>query len=67
MSALVANLLQYSRGSSSQISTVDVREEVANTLELIYSRLRKYYPHSADYLPGHHSFRRTASRCARFF
>ena len=42
MSALVANLLQYSRGSSSQISTVDVREEVANTLELIYYHLRKY-------------------------
>ena len=41
MSALVANLLQFSRTSSSQISTVDVREEVANTLELIHYHLRK--------------------------
>jgi PAS domain S-box-containing protein len=42
MSALVANLLQFSRGSSSQISTVDVREELANTLELIYYHLRTH-------------------------
>src|SRR5687768_536666 len=42
MSALVANLLQFSRASSSQISTVDVREEIANTLELMHYHLRKY-------------------------
>jgi len=42
MGALVANLLQFSRTSSTQISTVDVREEVADTLELIHYHLRKY-------------------------
>jgi PAS domain S-box-containing protein len=41
MAALVANLLQFSRRSSSQISTLDVREEIANTLELIHYHLRK--------------------------
>ena len=42
MGALVANLLQFSRTNSTQISTVDVREEVADTLELIHYHLRKY-------------------------
>ena len=41
MSALVANLLQFSRRSSLQISTIDVREEIAKTLELIHYHLRK--------------------------
>jgi len=41
MSALVANLLQFSRRSSSQMSTIQVNEEVANTLELIQYHLRK--------------------------
>jgi PAS domain S-box-containing protein len=41
MSSLVANLLQFSRRSSSQISTIKVNEEVANTLELIQYHLRK--------------------------
>jgi PAS domain S-box-containing protein len=42
MSALVANLLQFSRRDSKQISTVNVREEITNTLELIHYHLRKY-------------------------
>ena len=41
MSNLVTNLLQFSRRSSSQISTINVNEEVANTLELIQYHLRK--------------------------
>jgi PAS domain S-box-containing protein len=41
MSSLVANLLQFSRRSSSQFSTIKVNEEVANTLELIQYHLRK--------------------------
>jgi len=42
MSTLVANLLQFSRRSSAQISTIDLREEVTNTLELIRYHLHKY-------------------------
>ena len=41
MSSLVANLLQFSRRSSSQVSTIHVNEEVVNTLELIQYHLRK--------------------------
>lgn len=41
MSGLVMNLLQFSRRSSSQISTIRVNEEVINTLELIQYHLRK--------------------------
>ena len=41
MSRLVANLLQFSRRSSSQISTIKVNEEVAGTLELIQYHLLK--------------------------
>ena len=41
MGKLVANLLQFTRGSQPQISTVDVREEIDNTLELIDYRLRR--------------------------
>jgi signal transduction histidine kinase len=41
MATLVANLLQFSRRSHPQISTVDVREEVENTLELVHYHLRK--------------------------
>src|SRR6185369_14899629 len=41
MSSLVANLLQFSRHSSSQISTIKVNDEILNTLELIQYHLRK--------------------------
>ena len=40
MGKLVANLLQFSRRTGQQISSVDVREEVRNTLELIHYHLR---------------------------
>jgi PAS domain S-box-containing protein len=42
MSSLVANLLQVSRRSASQLSTINVNEELADTLELIQYHLRKY-------------------------
>jgi signal transduction histidine kinase len=42
MSNLVSNLLQFSRRSFQQISTVDVSEELEKTLELIYYHLRKH-------------------------
>jgi len=41
MANLVANLLQFSRRSHQQISTIDVREEINKTLELIHYHLRK--------------------------
>ncbi|MBI3301003.1 MAG: PAS domain S-box protein [Deltaproteobacteria bacterium] len=40
MSTLVVNLLQTSRRASLQISTLDVREEIAKTLELMQYHLR---------------------------
>ena len=42
MANLVANLLQFSRRSQSEISTVDVCKEIDGTLELIYYHLRKH-------------------------
>lgn len=42
MAKLVATLLQTSRRSQPQISTVDVCEEIDNTLELIHFHLHKY-------------------------
>jgi PAS domain S-box-containing protein len=41
IASLVANLLQFSRRSRQQISTVDVRDEIDKTLELIHYHLRK--------------------------
>ncbi len=41
MGKLVANLLQFSRRGRQQISTLDVCEEIENTLELINYHLRK--------------------------
>ena len=41
MGNLVTNLLQFSRRSQQQISTVDVREEIEKTFELIEYHLRK--------------------------
>jgi signal transduction histidine kinase len=42
MSNLIANLLQFSRRSTQQISTADICEEVEKTLELVSYHLRKY-------------------------
>lgn len=42
MGNLVANLLQFSRRSGQQISTLDVREEIEKTLELIHYYLRNH-------------------------
>jgi signal transduction histidine kinase len=41
MGTLVTNLLQFSRRSRQQISTVDVREEIEKTFELVEYHLRK--------------------------
>jgi len=41
MGNLVTNLLQFSRRSQKQISTVDICEEIENTIELIHYHLRK--------------------------
>lgn len=41
MGNLVANLLQFSRRSHSQISTIDLLEEVNGTVELIHYHLKK--------------------------
>ncbi|MHB8091263.1 MAG: hybrid sensor histidine kinase/response regulator [Syntrophales bacterium] len=41
MGNLVTNLLQFSRRSQQQISTMDVREEIEKTFELIEYHLRK--------------------------
>ena len=41
MGELVANLLQFSRRGAEQISTVDIREELAKAVELIDHHLRK--------------------------
>jgi len=35
MGSLVAGLLQFSRGGHQQISSLDVRQEIDNTLKLI--------------------------------
>jgi signal transduction histidine kinase len=40
MGQLVANLLQFTRRGQQQISTLDVREEIERTLELIHYHLR---------------------------
>ncbi len=41
MGDLVANLLQFSRRGQGQISTVDIRDELAKAVELIHHLLRK--------------------------
>jgi signal transduction histidine kinase len=41
MGDLVGNLLQFSRRTHQQTSTIDVREEIDNTLEFIHYHLRK--------------------------
>ncbi|MBA4068075.1 MAG: hypothetical protein C0501_31105 [Isosphaera sp.] len=41
MADLVGNLLQFSRAGRDQVSTVDVPEEIAKTLELVGHHLRK--------------------------
>jgi PAS domain S-box-containing protein len=42
MGRLVGNLLQFSRRSYQQISTVDVRDEIENSLELVEYHLRSH-------------------------
>jgi PAS domain S-box-containing protein len=42
MGNLVANLLQFSRRGQHQVSTVDVRDELAKTLELVHYHLRHH-------------------------
>jgi signal transduction histidine kinase len=42
MGILVSNLLQFSRRGQQQVSSLDVREELDNTLELIYYHLRNH-------------------------
>jgi two-component system, LuxR family, sensor kinase FixL len=42
MGDLVANLLQFARRGAEQISTVDVRQELAKAVELIHHHLRKH-------------------------
>jgi signal transduction histidine kinase len=42
MAGLVANLLHFSRAGGPQISTVDVRVELENTLELMHYHLRNH-------------------------
>jgi signal transduction histidine kinase len=52
MSNLVANLLQFSRRKGSQVSTIDIRTEVAGTLELLHSHLTNRNIHVAmDFHP----------------
>ena len=41
MGNLVTNLLQFSRRSQKEISTVDIREEIEKTIELIHYQLRQ--------------------------
>lgn len=41
MGNLVGNLLEFSRKRQAHVSTVDLREEIDSTLELIYYHLRK--------------------------
>jgi signal transduction histidine kinase len=40
MGSLVENLLHFSRRATPQISTLDVREEIGRTLELVHTHLR---------------------------
>jgi len=40
MAGLVNNLLQFSRRSHRQVSTVDLREEIGNSIELVHYHLR---------------------------
>jgi signal transduction histidine kinase len=43
MGNLIQNLLQFSRRSQQQISTIDVRDEITSTLELIHYHLRNHH------------------------
>jgi PAS domain S-box-containing protein len=52
MSTLVANLLQTSRRSSLQKSTIDAREDIAGTLDLIHHHLQTHNIHTEqDFAP----------------
>ena len=53
MARLVANLLQFSRPGRDQVSTVDVCDEVAKTVELTEHHMRKRQIHVGSYFaPG---------------
>jgi signal transduction histidine kinase len=53
MGKLVGNLLQFSRAGRDQVSTVDIREEVGKTVELIDHHLRKRQIRvEADFAPA---------------
>jgi PAS domain S-box-containing protein len=56
MATLVGNLLQFSRRSHAQISTLDIREELTNSIDLIHYHLRsrkvKVVREFADKLPA---------------
>jgi len=41
MGTLIANLLQFSRFGKEQVSTVDIRDEMERTLELVFHHLKK--------------------------
>lgn len=58
MGNLVSNLLQFSRRSHAQLSTVDLREEIRNTVDFIYYYLRDHrikveFDFAADLAPVH--------------
>jgi PAS domain S-box-containing protein len=61
MASLVGNLLQFSRRSHAEISTLDLREELVNSLEFIehYLRIHKVnvVRDFASHLPGVHADR----------
>jgi signal transduction histidine kinase len=56
MATLVGNLLQFSRRSHAQISTLDIREELTDSIDLIHYHLRsrkvKVVREFADKLPA---------------
>jgi len=56
MATLVSNLLQFSRRSHAQISTLDIRDELTSAIELVHYHLRsrnvKVVREFADTLPG---------------
>jgi signal transduction histidine kinase len=53
MARLVANLLQFSRAGADKVSTVDVCDEVAKTVELVGHHLRKHQVRvETEFAPG---------------
>jgi signal transduction histidine kinase len=53
MAALISNLLQFSRFGKEQVSTVDVRNEVEQTLDLVFHHLRnRGVTVKTEFVPG---------------